>query len=212
MPGCLTKHHPPLACARWLIHIAVLYRIAASTPVLAHRQHPHTRSRTHPQPARTHDHRAGSVLLRTQCHTRHSRSPRSSLHHHSTHTALLSFMQDLTCSSYCPRQSRSTHGVFFFFRVPTLFLTGRSFFLLASHCVARHARPHARTLARARTDGRRTNNATCVPQAWLTGPLHEGGTRSVRSPLRRAPLLATRDPYRRALIMRPPLKVQPLVP
>ena len=55
----------------------------------------------------------------------------------------------------------------------------------------RHARPHARTLAHARTDDRRTNDATCGPQAWLTGKLHDGGIRSVRSPLRRAPLLAT---------------------
>ena len=38
---------------------------------------------------------------------------------------------------------------------------------------------------------RRTNDATCGPQAWLTGSLHEGGIRSVRSPPRRAPLLAT---------------------
>ena len=42
-----------------------------------------------------------------------------------------------------------------------------------------------------RTDDRRTNDATCGPQAWLTGTLHEGGIRSVRSPPRRAPLLAT---------------------
>ena len=34
-------------------------------------------------------------------------------------------------------------------------------------------------------------SATCGPQAWLTGKLHDGGIRSVRSPLRRAPLLAT---------------------
>ena len=80
---------------------------------------------------------------------------------------------------------------FFLLRVPTLSLAGRSFFLLASHCVARHARPHARTLASARTDDRRTNDAMCGPQTWLTGKLHEGGVRSARSPLRRAPLLAT---------------------
>ena len=36
-----------------------------------------------------------------------------------------------------------------------------------------------------------TNDATCGPPAWLTGTLHEGGIRSVRSPPRRAPLLAT---------------------
>ena len=45
--------------------------------------------------------------------------------------------------------------------------------------------------APARTDDRRTNDATCGPQEWLTGTLHDGGIRSVRSPLRRAPLLAT---------------------
>ena len=41
------------------------------------------------------------------------------------------------------------------------------------------------------TDDRRTNDATSGPQEWLTGRLHYRGTRSVRSPLRRAPLLAT---------------------
>ena len=35
------------------------------------------------------------------------------------------------------------------------------------------------------------NDATRGPQAWLTGTLHEGGIRSVRSPPRRAPLPAT---------------------
>ena len=75
---------------------------------------------------------------------------------------------------------------------PTPFLAGRSFFLLDSHCAARHARPHARTLASAHTDDRRTNDATFGQQAWLTGSLHDGGIRSVRSPLRRPPLLATR--------------------
>ena len=34
------------------------------------------------------------------------------------------------------------------------------------------------------------DDATCGPQAWLTGTLHGGGIRSVRSPPRRAPLLA----------------------
>ena len=54
---------------------------------------------------------------------------------------------------------------FFLFRVPTLFLAGLSFFLLAAHCVARHAR----------TTDERTTRPTCGPQAWLTGKLHEGG-------------------------------------
>ena len=85
----------------------------------------------------------------------------------------------------------------------------RSFFLLAPRCAVRHTRPQAKTrslsramparkqkharsaLASAHTDDRRTDEATCGPQAWLTGRLHEGGIRSVRSPLRRAPLLAT---------------------
>ena len=111
----------------------------------------------------------------------------------------------------------SSSGFFlFFFRVPTLFLAGHSFFLLAprcaacrarpharteipalfffllaSHCAARHARLYARAFPSLRTDDQRTNDATCGPQAWLTGRLHDGGIRSVRSPLRRAPLLAT---------------------
>ena len=92
----------------------------------------------------------------------------------------------------------------FFFRVPTLFLAGRSFFLFASRCVGcsffllafalrRTPRLPAtkNLLASAHTDDRRTDDATCGPQAWLTGTLHGGGIRSVRSPPRRAPLLAT---------------------
>ena len=105
----------------------------------------------------------------------------------------LSFMQDLARRCRCPRWSRRLHGAFLFFsRVPTLFLAGRSFSLLVSHCAARRAaRMHA-LFASPRTDDRRTNDATCGPQqAWLTGSLHEGGIRSARSPLRRAPLLAT---------------------
>ena len=73
------------------------------------------------------------------------------------------------------RESRGTHSVFlFFFRVPTPFLAGRSFFLfasrcagrsfflLASRCAARHARPPAKTRSLARTpttDGRTTRRA-----------------------------------------------------
>ena len=78
---------------------------------------------------------------------------------------------------------------------PSLALAGRFpaalFFLLASRCAARHAASFRNFAAPARTDDRRTNDATCGPQEWLTGSLHEGGIRSVRSPLRRAPLLAT---------------------
>ena len=159
--------------------------------ILAHLYHPRIHSHMHPQHTVIHDHYAESVSLYRQCHTRRFHSPRFSLHH-CIYTAFLSFTQDLARRSHCLRWSRSTHGVFlFFFKVPTLFLAGRSFFLLASHCATRHARPHARTLASTRTDDRRTNDATCGPQAWLTGKLHDGGIRSVRSPLRRAPLLAT---------------------
>ena len=129
----------------------------STSGILAHHQHPSIRSSTHPQHARTHNHRTGSVLLCTQCHTRRSRSPRSSVYHR-THTAFLSFMQDLARCYHCPRWSRRSHGAFlFFFRVPTLFLAGRSFFLLVSHCAARHAaRMHARLLACARTTDERT--------------------------------------------------------
>ena len=154
-----------------------------ATLILAHRQHPRTRLRTHPQPAGTHDHHAGTLLLRTQCHTRRSQSPRSSspMPHaplplpsvlfapQHAHSDPLSFMQDLTRRSHRPRWPRSTYIAFFLFRVPTLFLAGRYFFLLAAHCAVRHACSHTRTLARACTDDRRTNDATCGPPAWLTG-------------------------------------------
>ena len=69
----------------------------------------------------------------------------------------------------------------------------------------RHARTHAHTRPHGRPT---TNDATCGPPAWLTGPLHEEGIRSVRSPLRRAPLLG---PYRHALARRPPRKARPFV-
>ena len=61
----------------------------------------------------------------------------------------------------------------------------------SSRCAARHAASFRNFAAPARTDDRRTNDATSGPQEWLTGSLHDGGIRSVRSPLRRAPLPAT---------------------
>ena len=94
---------------------------------------------------------------------------------------------------------------------------GRSFFLSACFALRRAPRPPARknNLPSAHTDDRRTNDATCGPQEWLTGTLHEGGIRSVRSPPRRPPLLATpiAKPLQcgQALTMRPSLKVRPLV-
>ena len=152
---------------------------------LAHRQHPRICSRTHPQHARTHH------------------------HHERLAIAFPSFLQrPLSCSASCadptPLESRSAQTSFlFFFRAPTLLLAGLSFFLcfalrrplFLSACLAlrRALRLPARKnpLASARIEDRRTNDATCGPQAWLTGSLHEGGIRSVRSPPRRAPLLAT---------------------
>ena len=62
--------------------------------------------------------------------------------------------------------------------------------LTSTHAPVRHA--CARTHARTHTHGRPTaNDATRGPPAWLTGRLHGGGIRSVRSPPRQAPLLAT---------------------
>ena len=97
------------------------------------------------------------------------------------------------------------HSAFFFFRVPTLFSTGHFPSLLAARCAAsayqhartrglRHACARARTHAGAstRAHGQPTvNDTTFGPPAWLTGRLREGGARSVRSPLRWTPLLAS---------------------
>ena len=53
-------------------------------------------------------------------------------------------------------------------------------------------RTRLRASTRARAHGRpTTNDATCGPPAWLTGRLQHGGIRSVRSPPRCPPLLAT---------------------
>ena len=82
---------------------------------------------------------------------------------------------------------------------------GRHFFVSSSFL--RHALPRqlartpsaARLATPARTRAPRaherrpaTNDTTCgPPPEWLTGKLQQGGTRSVRSPPRRPPLLAT---------------------
>ena len=70
-----------------------------------------------------------------------------------------------------------------------LSLFGRHSFLFFS----RHASPcqHARAHVPRTHQRPTTNNATCVPPAWLTGRLQKEGTRSVRSPLRCPPFLAT---------------------
>ena len=122
----------------------------------------------------------------------------------------LSFMQDLARRYRCPRWSRRLHGAFlFFFRVPTLFLAGRSFFLIVSHCDARHAaRMHARLLARARTTDERTMRRA-VPAGvadWITA---RGG--DTERTLTAAAPPPPRDPYRHALAMRPSLRARPLV-
>ena len=82
-------------------------------------------------------------------------------------------------------------------------LAGTSF---SSSSFLRHALPRqlartpsaARLATPARTRAPRaherrpaTNDTTCGPPEWLTGKLQQGGTRSVRSPPRRPPLLAT---------------------
>ena len=154
----------------------------ATSSSLTRRQRPRTHSRTHPQHARTHRHRKRSIVVAFSL--LHAQPP-----------ALLPPPSDLAARPAT---------FLFFFRVPTLFLAGRSFFLFASRCVGcsffllafalRRAPRLPATknpLASAHTDDRRTDDATCGPQAWLTGSLHGGGIRSVRSPPRRAPLLAT---------------------
>ena len=173
---------------------------------LAHHQHPRICLRTHPQHARTHH------------------------HHERLAIAFPSFLQrPLSCSASCadptPLESRSAQTSFlFFFRAPTLLLAGRSFFLcfalrrplFLSACFAlrRALRLPARKnpLASARIEDRRTNDATCGPQAaagmadWKTAL---GG--NTERTLTAAAGPSPRDPYRQALTMRPSLKVRPLV-
>ena len=116
----------------------------------------------------------------------------------------LSFIRSAPCRYHYPRISRHAQRLSFLLRGSHPFL-GRPLFLcfcfalrrplFLSACFALRCalRPPARknNLPRAHTNDRRTNDATCGPQAWLTGSLHEGGIRSVRSPPWRAPLLAT---------------------
>ena len=116
----------------------------------------------------------------------------------------LSFIQSAPCRYHYPRISQHAQRLSFLLRGSHPFL-GRPLFLcfcfalrrplFLSACFALRCalRPPARknNLPSAHTDDRRTNDATCGPQAWLTGSLHEGGIRSVRSPPRRAPLPAT---------------------
>ena len=162
-------------------------------------------SRTRPQPSGTQDHRARTTLLRTQRHTRRSRCPRSSPHQSSPQHAHGAFspMHCLTHRPYHPWWSRSTRTAPF----SSSGFSPSSWSAIFPSCLQRIAlRPHtsthapaarcatlARAHARTHAHGRPTvNDATCGPPARLTGRLHEGGARSVRSPLRRPPpLLAT---------------------
>ena len=83
---------------------------------------------------------------------------------------------------------------------PLSLLAGRSFFLPATPLrrapcpPARENTPRKTTLASAHADmptpDERTTRRAVRRHTWLTGTLHDGGIRSVRSPPRRAPLLA----------------------
>ena len=157
------------------------------------------------QPARTHDHRAGTVPLRTQFQTRRSRSPRSSLHH-STYTAPLFYAGPHT--PLPPPAVVSQHAQRLFpIQGPHPFL-GRPFFLPTCSALRRAPRPLARTNARSRTHGRPTNERRDVRSAgvadWITA--RGGGTERT---LTAAAGPSPRDPYRHALTMRPPRKVRP---
>jgi hypothetical protein len=124
----------------------------ATSSSLTRRQRPRTHSRTHPQHARTHRHRKRSVIAFSLFHAQ----PPALLPPHS-------------------RFAARPAAFLFFFRVPTLFLAGRSFFFfllrvasaapsfcLLSRCAARHAYPQTKTRSLARTptiDGRTTRRA-----------------------------------------------------
>ena len=157
---------------------------------------------------RQRDYHAGMVLLRAQRHMCRFRCPRSSPHH-STHAAPFSLCRTshtapTTRGGLEPRSARAVVHFLVQGSHPT---SGRPScpFLFAARCAApackhartcsalRHARARARTRARTRTNDRRRTTRRAVRRrgAWLTGSLHKGGIRSVRSPLRRPPLLTT---------------------
>ena len=114
--------------------------------------------------------------------------------------------QDLICRAHRPRWPQSTRATPFscsgfplgshpFFFRPAVSPSCLQRITRCPHASApapASALRHARSLARTHALGRpTTNDATCGPPAWLTGTPHEEGLRSVRSPLRRPPLLAT---------------------
>ena len=99
----------------------------------------------------------------------------------------------------------------FFFRVPTLFFFWPAVFSSYLQRIAPHPRTRAaRTLARARTDDRATNERYDVRSAgvadWKTA--RRGNTKRT---LAAAAGPSPRDLYRHALTMRPPRKVRPFV-
>ena len=155
--------------------------------------HAHAHTRTHSTP--------GLTIIAQISHCVHAMPQRRSCSHRyssylAARTAFLSFF--VRVSHAVPAALRWSRRLrrrsFFLLAQGSRPAPGRPFFLsTCSHCSAAPCPPASKNmLASAHTRrNRRTNEATCGPQAWLTGRLHEGGIRSVRSPLRRAPLLAT---------------------
>ena len=106
-------------------------------------------------------------------------SPPLSAKHTRTRTHAHEGLRDPPTRTYVHPHTRTharTHACIFLFRVPPSL--GRPFSRTPSRAPRTHA--PARTRAHERPT---TNDATCGPPAWLTGRLHEGGIRSVRSPL-----------------------------
>jgi len=112
-------------------------------------------------------------------------------------------MHSLTRRSHHPRWPRSTRAAPFSYSRfppcsrPAIFPSCLQRTAPRSHTSTHAPTTHFTTLAhahaRTRAHGRPTaNDATCGPPAWLTERLHDGGIRSVRSPLRQLPLLAIR--------------------
>ena len=177
----------------------------ATSSSLTRRRRPRTHSRTHPQHARTHRHRTTISCAHAPTHVRTHSTLGLTVIANDQSLRFLPFMHGPPRCSHHPQISRharrlsSSSSGFPPFSWPAVL-----FFLFASRCVGcslfllafalRRAPRLPATknqLASAHTDDRRTDDATSGPQAWLTGRLHEGGTRSVRSPPRRPPLLAT---------------------
>ena len=151
------------------------------------RQRRCTRSSAYPQLAGTQDHRAGMVLLRAQRHMRRCRYPRSSPRRgtHATPLPLCRIPHVATTTRggldtrvQCICLVQGSHPLF-----------GRPFSRTSfsrTHTHAARARTHAR--ARTTDDERRDVRSAGVAD-WATA--RGGDIRSVRSPPRRAPLLAT---------------------